>query len=819
MVEKDLRLLRVFMASPSDLTDERDALRDLERRLNSMFRGRGVMASIEGWEEVQPDAGAPQDLINPLVYECDALVGLLNVRWGTPTDNDSSGFSEEFNIALKRREESGTTPAIGMYFREIDPDRLRDVGPELAKVLEFKERVQAERLALYKTFGNAADLELEVMNFLLPHMLRLTDDVPTGDTSRGAGSSSSKPANDEPEALEAAEPKGKDDADSKDAPEELDPAQRQIVSALNAFSNLFLAHAAIEPEARDRVTLAAAAFAEDVGTLGPHHVNRLFNTRDQLDLTVGEVRIWYRTFFENYGLTARGYRIIPMWGVVEPDKLGDRFIDDLGTLLSDEDLNVVRGVVQFLTEHKIRPGALWETNASDADGDGVSTQSRTTESVVARWAELFEKFPGVGAALNYVAAVSTPDSVEVLSRVANSDDLDDRTRDALQNVVALSNGDSSSVTALAPSRYSGDDTAALRELVLASISDLTAEQWNDLLTGTHREIAIAAAVHLVEHEDVSGKQLKTIFGLRSAEVEQAIIGRAQSDPEWAVAKIGELVDLDKYETATLISRILAAALPRETLESFDREESLDATSWVALTIQDPAGYVQSAREVLDGTAAWLNERNAPLVEKYAVIAHHTAGTARGQSCVVLSQSEEISDEDVLRVVGELRRNFYVSRQSALHALVAMVSRLDADTDRTVPDVGDLSVLDSYDFTDDIDLVLSSPLAELVVPVWRDSNIERFRSASRAWELRQAAITDAELEEALYLDDQDLRKVALDLLMLRWKDEQLEELLKRYDNQSRPWWYNIVAALDERLYGYGRRLEVTDEPGVAAHGAA
>jgi hypothetical protein len=45
-------------------------------------------------------------------------------------------------------------------------------------------------------------------------------------------------------------------------------------------------------------------------------------------------------------------------------------------------------------------------------------------------------------------------------------------------------------------------------------------------------------------------------------------------------------------------------------------------------------------------------------------------------------------------------------------------------------------------------------------------------------------------------------VALDQLMSRWNDEQLEELLKRYDDQGKPWWYNIVAALDERLYGFG-----------------
>lgn len=801
-MEKVLRELRVFMASPGDLTDERDALRDLERRLNATFRDRGVRVSIEGWEEVQPDAGAPQDLINPLVYDCDVFVGLLNMRWGTPTDNDSSGFSEEFNIALTRRTESGTAPAIGMYFRNIDPERLRDKGPQLEAVLAFKKRVEAERLVLHKPFTSADHLALEVTNFLLPHLLRLADEAPAGAADQSAGSLGSTPADEEPEALEAAETTA-DDGDSVHAPDELDSAQRQIVSALTSFSNLFLSGAPIAAEARDRATLAAAAFANDVGTLGSHHVNRLFSNRDDLELTLGEVRIWYRTFFENYASTAREHRIVPMWGVVEPGRLGDRFIAELGTLASDEDRNVVRGVLQFMTANRVRPKSFWEPNPADADGEGVFFESLTPQKMAARWAELFEWFPGIDAALNYVVAVARPEDTELLTSVSESDALDDRTRGLIRIAVDVMAGDSSSVADIAPSRYSGDDTSALRNLVVNSIPRLTAEQWDGLLTGTHRQIAGAAALQIVEHETVTAAQLKAIIELESVDVDQALVERAKRDPDWAVSKIQDLVELDKYGSADLVSRILAATLPSETLEAFDRDETLSATTWVALTIQNPENYLKSAREVLDGTSDWLNERNAPLVDKYAAIANHTTATAKGAACIVVSQAAEIAEADVERVVTELRRDHYVSRSPALQALVTIVTRLDADPERTVPDLGDLSVLDRHGFSDNKDLVLGSPLARRVVPVWRDSDIQTLRDASRAWELRQPERSDADLEEALYLDSQDLRMVALDQLMWRWNDEQLEELLRRYDDQNRPWWYNIVAALDERLYGFAR----------------
>jgi hypothetical protein len=802
VVEKDLRELRVFMASPGDLTDERDALRDLERRLNAMFRSRGVRVSIEGWEEVQPDAGAPQDLINPLVHDCDVFVGLLNMRWGTPTDNDSSGFSEEFNIALNRRKKGGTTPAIGMYFREIDPERLRDQGPQLEAVLAFRTRVEAERLVLHKPFSNADHLALEVMNFLLPHVLGLAEDVSASGADRAAGASGS-PANVEPEVLDAAATKA-EDAGSDAAPDELDSAQRQIVSALTSFSNVFISGTPIDPSDRDRVTLAAAAFAQDDATLGSHHVNRLFKKREGLDLTLGEAKIWYRTFFENYGTSERGYRVVPMWGVVEPDRLGNRLIAELGALLSDEDENVVRGVLRFMTKFELRPESFWEPNPSDADGEGVFFESRTPEEIVARWSRLFERFPGIDSALNYLIAVARPEDAELLERVAESHLLDERSKNLIRVAVNAVTGDSSSIADLAPSRYSGDDTRELRDLVARSIPRLAAEQWDGLLTGTHPQIAEAAALKLIEQENVSAEQLKTIFALGSGDVEQAFVQRAKRDSNWALSQIQELVELDKYETAGLVSRILAAAVPREALERIDRDEKLNATTWVALTIQNPDSYLESAREVLDGTSEWLDERNAPLMDKYASVADHTTATAKGAACIVLSQAAKITEADVERVVTELRRNSYVSRSAALRALVTIVARLDADPERTVPDLGDLSVLDSYGFSDDKDLVLQSPLAKLVVPVWRDSDIDTLRDASRAWELRQPQRSDIELEEALYLDSQELRMVALDQLMSRWDDQQLEELLKRYDERDRPWWYNIVAALDERLYGFGRR---------------
>ncbi|MFZ1363143.1 MAG: hypothetical protein WAS05_09500 [Candidatus Nanopelagicales bacterium] len=639
------------------------------------------------------------------------------------------------------------------------------------------------------------------MNFLLPHALRMVDEVSANTADHDIGSSGSTPADDEPEVLESAETKG--DADeSEDLASESDSAQLQIISSLSSFSDLFLDGASIALETRDRVTLVAMAFAQDAGTLGSHHVNRLFRNRENLDLTLGEVRIWFRTFFENYGLAERSHRIVPIWGLFAPDRLDDRFIAELGTLALDNDPNVVRGTLRFMTEHNIRPKSFWKSDPAEVDDRSEFLESRKVAKIAYRWAELFDKFPGIDSTLNYMVTVASLEDTELLTRIAESGVIDDRTQNLIYSAIDMLAGNTQHAADIAPTRYSGNDTFSLRDLVVKSIPQLQAEQQNDLLTGTHRQIAVAAALQIVEHEDMSEEQLKTISELESAEVEHALVERAKRDIDCAVLQIKELADRDKYGSANMISRLMSVSLSKEDLEVLDREEALDVHAWMALTFQDPHSYVEAARDVLDDTSEWLNKRNAPLMDKYAMIAAHMTATAKSAACIVLSQATEIADTDVERVVSELRRNSYVSRSSALRALTTMITRLDADPERTLPNLGDLSVLDSYGFSDDTEFVLDSPLAKMVVPIWAASDIPTLQEQSLAWRLCQPEMSDADLEEALYLDSETLRMVALDQLMSRWSNERLKELLDRYSKQNRQWWYNIIAALDERLYGFG-----------------
>lgn len=89
------RELLVFIASPSDLPEEREAVRRAADKANVALGGFfEVRLRVEGWEQVMPGLGRPQELINPMVNNCDVFIGLLNRRWGSSTGTHASGFED-----------------------------------------------------------------------------------------------------------------------------------------------------------------------------------------------------------------------------------------------------------------------------------------------------------------------------------------------------------------------------------------------------------------------------------------------------------------------------------------------------------------------------------------------------------------------------------------------------------------------------------------------------------------------------------------------------------------------------------------------------
>ncbi len=157
-----LRLIRVFLASPGDLSEERRAAKGVVEEFNAEWsKHLTCMIELVGWEDTVSVFGRPQEIINKELESCELFVGLLWKKWGSkPSVRGpfTSGFQEEFQLSVQRRQESGA-PEISLFFKEIDEDLLTDPGPGLKRVIEFRAKVTDEKTLLFQTFADVREFE------------------------------------------------------------------------------------------------------------------------------------------------------------------------------------------------------------------------------------------------------------------------------------------------------------------------------------------------------------------------------------------------------------------------------------------------------------------------------------------------------------------------------------------------------------------------------------------------------------------------------------------------------------------------------------
>ena len=159
------RNIATFIASPGDLAEERRLFREVIDKLNKGFGdGAGVTFEALGWEDTLSTVGRrPQSVINQDIDRCDVFILVLNRRWGqnAPDSEYSSYTEEEFHRALDRfRMEK--TPRIFIFFRRVDPASEADPGPQLKKVMEFRQSLEESKEVLYRYIDDAGSFAQEV---------------------------------------------------------------------------------------------------------------------------------------------------------------------------------------------------------------------------------------------------------------------------------------------------------------------------------------------------------------------------------------------------------------------------------------------------------------------------------------------------------------------------------------------------------------------------------------------------------------------------------------------------------------------------------
>lgn len=159
---RSVRQLRICIGSPGDCNAERDAVRRLTQEdpaIRALCRRQNVSLDVLGWEDVPPDAGRPQSLINAAVerFDPDWFVFLFWHRFGSEAGLGMTGTEEEWNRARRANHQGEGRPAISIYFNRADPPMDALDAAQFSSVQAFRGTVFAERQALAEDFYGTDD--------------------------------------------------------------------------------------------------------------------------------------------------------------------------------------------------------------------------------------------------------------------------------------------------------------------------------------------------------------------------------------------------------------------------------------------------------------------------------------------------------------------------------------------------------------------------------------------------------------------------------------------------------------------------------------
>jgi len=157
-------VLSVFVASPEDVSEERDSIEDIINELNAVW-SKTFQTRLEliKWDtHTYPGKGIDaQDVINQQIEDYDIFIGIMWQRLGTPTQRADSGTTEEYERALTRHNDDPTSIKLFFYFKEAPIPPFSTDLDQLKKVVEFRKRLEGIGQQ-YRTFNDKDDFSTQV---------------------------------------------------------------------------------------------------------------------------------------------------------------------------------------------------------------------------------------------------------------------------------------------------------------------------------------------------------------------------------------------------------------------------------------------------------------------------------------------------------------------------------------------------------------------------------------------------------------------------------------------------------------------------------
>jgi HEAT repeat protein len=341
------KVITAFLASPSDLGDERERAEQVVSELNSSLSAVGIRIELLKWEQRPPGYGRPQDQINAMVDGCDIFVGLLWKRWGASTGEFTSGFHEEFQRATDRRKRDGK-PEIWLSFKDIQKDLLKDPGEQLRKVLDFQRQQEELGEVLFARFKTTKIWEQNLRKWLTQLTLPM---------AVNAAVDAAKPSASNQVAIVQHSLSGS--TSSSNSPHSLTEMLPRVESALNSLEAEFDAPTGNHLSELDLVrlylftsSLLSRRYTKE--TLGVHEMNLMYKHRENLRCTRDELDELQRSMVSQSGDVAPGW----YW---KKDENAAEVIVELLDLAREDRAEVVRlRALELLSRANIQlPQDLW----------------------------------------------------------------------------------------------------------------------------------------------------------------------------------------------------------------------------------------------------------------------------------------------------------------------------------------------------------------------------------------------------------------------------------------------------------------------------
>lgn len=172
-------MLKIFGASPEDVSKDREALREIAAELNrGAAKDRGFIIEVVTWNDVPPDMGRAEDVILNWIGQFDIFVGIMGRRFGTDTGKYGAGTEEEFSIAYDRWATTGQKrPRLLFYFDDqlVAPPRNQEEVAQWGKVIQFKHEVR--KLGLVREYKGHEDFKIHVRRDL-EDVIRRMEQIP-----------------------------------------------------------------------------------------------------------------------------------------------------------------------------------------------------------------------------------------------------------------------------------------------------------------------------------------------------------------------------------------------------------------------------------------------------------------------------------------------------------------------------------------------------------------------------------------------------------------------------------------------------------------